>query len=674
MKAEDLIFALDIGTRSVIGVVCKKNGDIYEILDAEETKHTNRAVVDGQIEDIQNTAKIVSGIKERLESRLDVSLERVYTAAAGRVLKTARVTFEKDLDDHRPVQEKDIVELEAAGVQKAYQQIKSELSDEDTMDFCNVGHTVVEYKLDGYSFSTLLGHRGKKAAVELIATFLPNGVVESIYSTASVSKLAVSGMTLEPIAAMNAVVPKELRLLNIALVDVGAGTSDIAVSDKGSIRGYTMATIAGDEITESIMQQLLVDFDTAEKIKFDLSSQKENIEYDDILGIDHSVSRSEALSLTENITRELAHRIAAGIMEINDSAPKAVFMVGGGSRTEGLCKMVAEELSIEENKVAVGGNNYMKRLIKADDKYLSAEYATPVGIAVTAVGAEGSGGMTITLNGSKISLLGGNMTVMEALRLGGYQYGQIMGRSGKSLIYNLNGERKIQRGSFASLSEVFVNDKLAGLSDVLSAGDKVEFTPACDGSDASLTVEEAYSQWEEIPVKFLDEDVICGSRGFINGKAVSKDSPISSLDDVSVKDVSTVRKILEESGIDLKAQDLTLNNKPLADLDAKLSINDIIGLTQEISENPLPAASNAAEEEVSTLPITLNGQKILLPLSQENEYQLFSLLNYVDMDPQNPKGDVIILRNNETATYTDQIFPGDNIEIHWNIPSKSDIM
>ncbi len=670
MKAEGLIFALDIGTRSVIGVVCKKNGDIYEILDAEEIKHTNRAVVDGQIEDIENTAKIVFDIKKRLEERLEVSLERVYTAAAGRVLKTARVIFEKELDDHSSVNEKDILQLESGAVQTAYEQIKSELSAEDTMDFCNVGHTVVEYRLDGYSFSTLLGHRGKKASVEIIATFLPNGVVESIYSTASIAKLSVSGMTLEPIAAMNAVVPKELRLLNIALVDVGAGTSDIAVSDKGSVCGYTMATIAGDEITESIMQQLLVDFDTAEKIKFDLSRQRENIEFDDILGITHSICRSDAISLTENVTRELARRIAEGITEVNGSAPKAVFMVGGGSRTEGLCRMVAQELSIEENKVAVGGNNYMKKLIKADDKYLSAEYATPVGIAVTAVQTENNGGMSITLNGSKISLMGASMTVMEALRLGGYQYGQIMGRSGKNLIYNLNGERKIQRGGFASLSEVFVNGSLAGLSDVLSAGDKVEFKPACDGKDAFLTAKEACGEWNEFTVRFLGEDVMCGSRVFINRTAASKDSPVSSLDNVLKKDVTTVKELLDESGIDLKAQDLTLNGKQLLDLDQKLSQNDVIGLVQQppLSEN-IKSSSND-----SVIPITLNGEKILLTCSPGSEYQLFSLLNYVDMDPQNPQGDVVILKNNKTATYTDQIFPGDNVEIHWNIKDKSDII
>lgn len=64
---------------------------------------------------------------------------------------------------------------------------------------------------------------------------------------------------------MNAAIPAELRLLNLALVDIGAGTTDIAVCRDGSITGYTMATIAGDEITEALMRAFLIDFQTAER-------------------------------------------------------------------------------------------------------------------------------------------------------------------------------------------------------------------------------------------------------------------------------------------------------------------------------------------------------------------------------------------------------------------------
>ena len=100
---------------------------------------------------------------------------------------------------------------------------------------------------------------------------------------------------------------------------------------------------------------------------------------------------------------------------------------------------MAQALDIDDKKVAIGGNNYMKRQIIADPQYLSAEYATPIGIAVTAMTAGNGENFAVSLNGSRLQLLGRAMTVMEALRRGGYQYGQIMGRSGKNVVFELDG-------------------------------------------------------------------------------------------------------------------------------------------------------------------------------------------------------------------------------------------
>ena len=67
-------------------------------------------------------------------------------------------------------------------------------------------------------------------------------------------------MTLEPIAAINVAIPEKFRLLNIALVDVGAGTSDICITKEGTIVAYGMIPMAGDAVTDVIVQAHLVDF------------------------------------------------------------------------------------------------------------------------------------------------------------------------------------------------------------------------------------------------------------------------------------------------------------------------------------------------------------------------------------------------------------------------------
>ena len=87
-----------------------------------------------------------------------------------------------------------------------------------------------------------------------------------------------------PIAALNVTIPQEYRSLNLALVDVGAGTSDIAITHKGSVTGYAMVPLAGDEISEHIAETYLLDFNTAESVKLRLTQKKANISFKDILG------------------------------------------------------------------------------------------------------------------------------------------------------------------------------------------------------------------------------------------------------------------------------------------------------------------------------------------------------------------------------------------------------
>lgn len=102
----------------------------------------------------------------------------------------------------------------------------------------------------------LEGQKGNQAKVKVLAAFLPSNVVEAMLSVLDRVNLKPMHITLEPIAATSLVVPEDLRNLNIAMIDIGAGTSDIAISDKGIITGYGMVPKAGDEITDVISEGL----------------------------------------------------------------------------------------------------------------------------------------------------------------------------------------------------------------------------------------------------------------------------------------------------------------------------------------------------------------------------------------------------------------------------------
>lgn len=82
-QENDLIYALDIGTRSVIGMVGQTDGDRFKVLDVEAAEHKKRAMIDGQIDNIRQVAEVVRQVTQRLEERLKVSLERVWRCGGG---------------------------------------------------------------------------------------------------------------------------------------------------------------------------------------------------------------------------------------------------------------------------------------------------------------------------------------------------------------------------------------------------------------------------------------------------------------------------------------------------------------------------------------------------------------------------------------------------------------
>ena len=131
------------------------------------------------------------------------------------------------------------------------------------------------YLNDETVFKSLNPTKRTRIGEDIIVTFLPEDVVDGLYAAVNQAGLEVANLTLEPIAAINVAIPESYRLLNIALVDVGAGTSDISITKDGSIIAYGMIPLAGDELTELIVQNYLVDFKTAEYIKLQSTTEEE---------------------------------------------------------------------------------------------------------------------------------------------------------------------------------------------------------------------------------------------------------------------------------------------------------------------------------------------------------------------------------------------------------------
>ncbi len=489
VQDQDLIFALDIGTRSVVGVVGRPVGDRLKVIDVEMAEHGKRAMMDGQIDDIKQVGALARTVTERLETRLGVHLERVCVAAAGRALRTQKGSFTLELPEEQSIDAEQISRLEAGAVSAAEEALQSDGSDRRQMFL--VGYTVAQYRLDNYPMANLQYHTGRKAEADVVATFLPGEVVESLYAAMRNAGLQVSSMTLEPIAAMNAAIPAELRLLNLAMVDIGAGTTDIALCRDGSVVGYTMATVAGDEVTEAIMRSFLVDFRTAEEIKRSIGESDELIRCRNILGQEERVAVSEVVQVIQEPMDKLADAIAKQILGVNGTPPSAVFLAGGGSKLAGLREKVAIQLEMDEKRVAIAGNNFALSVFADSLDLERPEYATPLGIAISAGLGLLNDSYVVILNGQTAKLFrNGVLTLRDILLMNGYSYADMVGKTGKSLNLTLDGKRMVFRGEPAVPAVLRVNGEEATLSSVVHAGDEISFIPARHGEDARRTLGE----------------------------------------------------------------------------------------------------------------------------------------------------------------------------------------
>ena len=485
IQANDAVFALDIGTRSIIGMVGIVEENKVKIIAIEREEHAERAMIDGQIENIEKVATLAGKVKKRLEDKIRFKLTKVCVAAAGRALRSKRAEFELELPGTQLIDDEIISRLEAGAITKAEEAFDAENeAAEDTRRFYLVGYTVCQYFLDQYMISNLKDHRGRHVKVDLIATFLPSEVVESLYTTMNKIGLEVASLTLEPIAAINAAIPENIRLLNLVLVDIGAGTSDIAACTGGSVTGYTMATVAGDEITETIMKEYLVDFATAESIKAQLDGKQE-ITFADIMGLEHKISREEILQCIQGTSGFLCKEIANKVVEINGGSPSALFLAGGGSKLAGLKDGLTTALGMDANRVAVAGNYFRSSAFSDEYDLNNPEYATPLGIAISSGLNMINDSFRVTLNNKPAKLFrSGSFTALNLLMMNGYNFRDILGRPGLNLTVTVNGRRKVFYGTSSEPATLLINQKEGKLSEVIHAGDSIDFVPAVQGIPA----------------------------------------------------------------------------------------------------------------------------------------------------------------------------------------------
>lgn len=687
------VFGLDIGTRNIVGTVGYLTGDDeFNVVAQCVRQHETRAMLDGQIHDIGRVARTISAVKAELEEQIGEPLTDVCIAAAGRVLKTVTTHVEYEYAEETVVSAEDIHTLNLLGIESAQDKLK-EQNDTRYKFYC-VGYSVMKYYLNDDLFISIEGHKANKIGEDIIVTFLPEDVVDGLYSAVGQAGLTVANMTLEPIAAINVAIPENFRMLNIALVDVGAGTSDISITKEGSIIAYGMIPYAGDELTELIVQHFLVDFKTAEAMKLASTTDRE-VTYEDIMSISHTIPADEIWELVQPTVEKITTEVAAKIKELNgDKTVSACFVVGGGGKIHGFTEALAGKLDLPAERVALRGEEVLKEVnFEQEDIKKDPLLVTPIGICLNYY-EQKNNFIMVRFNGERLKLYDNNrLTIVDAALQAGFPNDQLFPKRGMPINFTVNGAARIARGEAGEPAIVTLNGEPANINTPLVPNCEITIEPSTAGEDAVYTVGQLEEYHESsISVIVNGKVIVCPKFVQVNGSLEPASYEIKEGDEIETRNYYTVGQVAEFMDVEVDHDHDILVNNRVADFETLVYDNFSIdwtvlsfGVAPE-SENrynatvgeETPVSGGATDDQAATMQqeqpestdnqtdivVTVNGEAV--ELMGKESYIFVDIFDRITFDLTAGRGRAIAtLINGEEAEFSQPLHDGDRIDLYW---------
>lgn len=712
LQKEKLVFGLDIGTRSIVGTVGYKDGNKFIVVAQRSKEHETRAMLDGQIHDIHRVGETIREVKEMLEAAVGQKLREVCIAAAGRVLRTITTHVDQEFDSEKTIGEEEVLALISRGIEHAYEEFMQ--SNDSELKFYCVGYSIVRYYMNGYPMGNLEDHKAKSIGADLIATFLPDDVVDGLYKAVEIAGLTVANLTLEPIAAIAVAIPEKYRMLNMALVDVGAGTSDISITQGGSIVAYGMIPMAGDSMTDLLVQHCLTDFDMAEHIK--RSALKDDlIEYTDIMGLPQTITKEEVMQVIQPAIDDMTKQVSDCIKALNGDKPvSAVFVVGGGGKIPGYSESLASELGIQKERVALRGEEVMQAIdflepgVKKDSMLV-----TPVGICLTYY-EQSNNFIFVTFNEQRVKLYDNNhVTVVDAAIQADFPNDGLFPKRGKELVFTVNGKQRIQRGLPGEAAVIFVNGNEADINTTIHSNDVIQVKESTAGDPATLELGQLPEYKENLCVNVNDKKILIPRFAQVNGELQSRYYSVKQNDNIEFLDYCTVEQLAEFMDVMLGDMYLYVNNmradrntkvyenfsvvwstveQKMSDIELDNSVESVQEEavysepvysepasaptpTPEPARTPIQPVAEPKTEAVAEeapkpapsipMPITVIVNNRPIVLKGKSSYVYVDVFEYIDFDLSKPQGTIVTTLNGRPAQYMENLQNGDRIEIYW---------
>ena len=276
IKPENVILALDIGTEFVKAVIAERTEDDNLIVIGVGKEHQNMGnMYAGAIADIPAVVSTCEKALSNAEGMAGVISKTCVVGIAGELIKgNTRTVRYRRKDSNKPISDQEMQLIIQRVQDKAGEQAKQEIAletDNPEVEVRLINSAIVSLSIDGYKVSNPIGFKGSDLMIQFYTAFAPLVHISAIEKVCAELNLDLLAVAVEPFAICRACLGNELESNFSAIVmDIGGGTTDIAVVDDGGVEGTKMFGIGGRSFTHQIATRTGLDYDTAEAVKLQL--------------------------------------------------------------------------------------------------------------------------------------------------------------------------------------------------------------------------------------------------------------------------------------------------------------------------------------------------------------------------------------------------------------------
>jgi cell division protein FtsA len=343
LQADDHILALDIGTEYVKALIGKINKDgTVDIIGIGRHHQGLTDMQAGAVADINGVVENCNKALIDAENQAGVSVRTAVIGIAGELVKGNTHTVKiRRRNPNAEIEEAEMEQIITMAQQRAEERVQAELKDElagKDIDTRLVNSALVSILIDGYQVNNPIGFTGGEVTVQIYTAFAPMIHIAALERVSVLLDLDLLAVAAEPFAVARSVVGDDVESsISAILMDIGGGTTDIAVINEGGVQGTKMFGIGGRAFTKAVQRELDGTYTEAEEVKIDYSEKKaEHIDLKKFKKVENALLNTTDVWLS-------GVELALSEFTNVEHLPHRILLCGGGASLDSLLRAVEQQ-------------------------------------------------------------------------------------------------------------------------------------------------------------------------------------------------------------------------------------------------------------------------------------------------------------------------------------------